>query len=72
MGGKKSMQNNPRLFTLQPFLRILLSLVNDNSADAGDSFPNDFENWMTYEQALEQDLDRDPFIPSTSTFLSQA
>lgn len=69
--GGESLQNNPIFPLLQPARGIDVILVNDNSADTSDNFPNGTEILTTYVQSLNHNLTRMPFIPSVDTFISQ-
>lgn len=46
-------------------------IVNDNSADTSNNFPNGSEILSTYVQAQANGLTRMPFIPSVATFISE-
>jgi lysophospholipase len=72
--GGLSNQNNP----IWPFIQaargpgtIDILLVNDNSADTSDNFPNGTEIYNTYVRAQQVGLTRMPVIPPVSTFVSQ-
>lgn len=69
--GGESLQNNPLFPLLQPARAIDVILVNDNSADTSNNFPNGSEILTTYVQSLSAGLTRMPFIPSVDTFISQ-
>lgn len=68
--GGEALQNNPIFPLLQPARKISTILVNDNSADTPQSFPNGSEILTTYIQSLSHNLTRMPYIPSVDTFLS--
>ncbi|KAF2398042.1 FabD/lysophospholipase-like protein [Trichodelitschia bisporula] len=59
-------QNNP----IWPFLHrnVDVLLVNDNSADTDDNWPNGTEIIHTYDQAKAAGLTRMPFIPDQKTW----
>jgi lysophospholipase len=71
--GGESNQNNP----IWPFIQnartgvIDVLLVNDNSADTSDNWPNGTEIYNTYLQAQAKGLTRMPVIPPPSTFVSR-
>ena len=46
-------------------------IVNDNSADTTDNFPNGTEIRQTYLNAQADGLKKMPFIPPVSTFVSE-
>jgi lysophospholipase len=46
-------------------------IVNDNSADTEDDFPNGASIIRTYEQAQVAGLSRMPFIPDNTTFINE-
>lgn len=46
-------------------------IVNDNSADTGNNFPNGSSVHQTYVQAQMAGLTRMPFIPDADTFVAQ-
>lgn len=46
-------------------------IVNDNSADTSDNFPNGTEILSTYVQSLNVGLTKMPVIPSVDTFVNQ-
>ncbi|KAL2065664.1 hypothetical protein VTL71DRAFT_3334 [Oculimacula yallundae] len=54
-----------------PSRNISVILVNDNSADTSQNFPNGTEILTTYVQSFNAGLTRMPFIPSVETFISQ-
>ncbi|KAL3420159.1 lysophospholipase [Phlyctema vagabunda] len=68
--GGEALQNNPIFPFLQPARHVDVIIVNDNSADTADNWPNGTEILTTYVQALSQNLTRMPFIPSVDTFLA--
>jgi len=65
-------QENPIWPFIQPARADAISvlIVNDNSGDTVDNFPNGTEIHTTYVQAQLQGLTRMPAIPPVSTFLS--
>lgn len=68
--GGEALQNNPIFPFLQPARGIDVILVNDNSADTSNNFPNGSEILTTYVQSLNAGLTRMPYIPSVETFIS--
>lgn len=62
-------QNNP----IWPFLHrdVDVIIVNDNSADTVDNYPNGTEILNTYNAAVAAGLTRMPPIPSVDVFVSQ-
>jgi lysophospholipase len=69
--GGESLQKNTIFPMLQPSRSIDVLLVNNNSANTTNKFPNGSEILRTYQQSFSQNLERMPFIPSVSTFVSQ-
>jgi len=69
--GGEALQNNPIWPFLQPARNVSAIIVNDNSADTSQFFPNGSEILTTYVQSLTAGLTRMPFIPSVETFLSE-
>jgi lysophospholipase len=71
--GGSSNQNNPIWPFIQPARSEVMDvlIVNDNSADTDDNFPNGTEIYHTYLQATRLGLTRMPDIPSTDTFVSE-
>lgn len=67
--GGEALQNNPIWPALHRNIDALI--VNDNSADTSDNFPNGSEILTTYIQAKSAGLTRMPVIPSVDTFVSQ-
>ncbi|ORY61540.1 lysophospholipase catalytic domain-containing protein [Pseudomassariella vexata] len=70
--GGETNQNNP----IWPFIQnggrsVDVLIVNDNSADTDDNFPNGTEILTTYQRAQEVGLTKMPYIPSVDTFVSQ-
>ena len=68
--GGETNQNNP----IWPFLHrpnVSVLLVNDNSADTSNNYPNGSELYQTYLIAKSDGLGRMPTIPPTSTFVSE-
>ena len=69
--GGLSNQNNPIWPFIQPERNLSVLIVNDNSADTSDNFPNGTEIYNTYVQAQSRNLTKMPVIPPVSTFISQ-
>jgi lysophospholipase len=69
--GGEALQNNPIFPFLQPSRNISVIIVNDNSADTSNNFPNGSEILTTYVQSFNHNLTRMPFIPSVETFISE-
>jgi lysophospholipase len=69
--GGEALQNNPIWPFLQPARDVDVLLVNDNSADDSNNWPNGTEILTTYVQSLNHNLTRMPFIPSVETFISE-
>jgi len=69
--GGLSNQNNPIWPFLQPYRNASVLIVNDNSADTSDNFPNGTEIYNTYLQAQANNLTKMPSIPDVSTFVAQ-
>jgi lysophospholipase len=71
--GGTSNQNNPIWPFIQPARSGVIDvlIVNDNSADTDDNFPNGTEIYHTYLQAQRLGLTRMPTIPPTDTFVSE-
>ena len=69
--GGEAHQNNPIFPLLQPARGIDAIIVNDNSADTADNFPDGSEIYTTYVQSQSAGLTRMPFIPSSATFINQ-
>lgn len=69
--GGSALQNNPIWPFIQSTSRVQVLIVNDNSADTVDNYPNGTEISATYQQALAAGLTRMPIIPPVSTFVSQ-
>lgn len=69
--GGLSNQNNPIWPFIQPARAndISVLIVNDNSADTANNFPNGTEIYTTYIQAQQAGLSRMPTIPPVSTFV---
>lgn len=70
MDGGKSHQNNSIFPLLQPARGVGVIIVNDNSADTSDNFPDGSELMMTYTQAQAAGLTKMPVIPANTVFLS--
>ncbi|MCJ1442232.1 MAG: hypothetical protein MMC23_002725 [Stictis urceolatum] len=66
-GGEAS-QNNPIWPFLQPERKVDVLIVNDNSADTDDNYPDGSEILMTYNQSRIVGLTKMPEIPSIQTF----
>jgi lysophospholipase len=69
--GGSALQNNPIWPFIQSTSRVDVLIVNDNSADTTDNYPNGTEILTTYQQAQAKGLSRMPFIPDVSVFVSQ-
>ncbi|MCJ1310086.1 hypothetical protein MMC25_003747 [Agyrium rufum] len=69
--GGEALQNNPIFPLLQPARGVNVMIVNDNSADTSNNFPNGSQILTTYVQAQSGGLTRMPFIPSVDTFISE-
>ena len=69
--GGEALQNNPIWPFLQQARGVDVIIVNDNSADNNENFPNGTEVLTTYQQAIAAGLDRMPEIPSIETFVSE-
>ncbi|GAB7348752.1 hypothetical protein MBLNU459_g7484t1 [Dothideomycetes sp. NU459] len=69
--GGEAGQNNPIWPLIQPSRNLSVIIVDDNSADTTDNFPNGTEILTTYQQAQAAGLTRMPYIPSVSTFVSE-
>ena len=69
--GGEAHQNNPLFPLLQPSRAVDVIIVNDNSADTSDNFPDGSEILTTYQQSLSAGLTRMPFIPPVATFLAE-
>lgn len=69
--GGEALQNNPIWPFIQKSKRADVLIVNDNSADTSNNFPNGSEILTTYVQAQSAGLTRMPAIPSVETFISQ-
>ena len=69
-GGEAS-QNNPIWPLIQPARPVDVIIVNDNSADTSDNFPDGSEIYTTYQRAQAVGLTRMPSIPPSATFVSQ-
>lgn len=69
--GGEALQNNPIFPFLQPSRNISVILVNDNSADTSNNFPNGSEILTTYVQSKNAGLTRMPVIPSVDIFISK-
>lgn len=69
--GGEALQNNPIFPLLQPSRNVSAIIVNDNSADTSNNYPNGSEILTTYVQSLSHGYARMPFIPSVSIFISQ-
>lgn len=69
--GGLSNQNNPIWPFIQPYRNVSVLVVNDNSADTTDNFPNGTEIYNTYLQAQANNLTKMPVIPDVSTFVTE-
>jgi lysophospholipase len=69
--GGEALQNNPIFPFLVPARNISAIIVNDNSADSSNNFPNGSEILTTYVQSFNQGLTRMPFIPSVEIFIAE-
>lgn len=69
--GGSALQNNPIWPFIQPASRVQVLIVNDNSADTNDNYPNGTEILTTYLQSLSHGLTRMPTIPPVSTFVEK-
>ena len=67
--GGEALQNNPIWPLLHRAVDVII--VNDNSADTSNNFPNGSEIYTTYQQAMGQGLTRMPTIPPVATFIAQ-
>ncbi|KAK1081376.1 hypothetical protein LTR48_007494, partial [Friedmanniomyces endolithicus] len=54
-----------------PARSVDVLIINDNSADTPDNFPNGTEIQQTYLNAQAAGLHKMPFIPDVSTFVSR-
>ncbi|KIW05489.1 uncharacterized protein PV09_03373 [Verruconis gallopava] len=68
--GGVSNQNNPIWPFIQPYRDVDVILVNDNSADTDDNWPNGTEVLHTYEQAQNRKLTKMPSIPTPDVIVS--
>ncbi|TAQ89992.1 hypothetical protein B7494_g1664 [Chlorociboria aeruginascens] len=68
--GGEANQNNPIIPILQPARGIDVAIINDNSADTMDNFPNGAALVESYVQSLVLGLDRMPYIPSLDTIVA--
>jgi lysophospholipase len=64
-------QNNPIWPFLQPSRHVDVLLVNDNSADTNENWPNGTELLHTYQQAKQDGLTKMPLIPPVATFIDK-
>ncbi|KAK5127855.1 hypothetical protein LTR85_004972 [Meristemomyces frigidus] len=69
--GGESGQNNPIWPLIQANRTIDVLIVNDNSADTTDNFPNGTEIQQTYIRAQAVGLTKMPYIPDVSIFVSK-
>ena len=69
--GGETDQNNPIWPFIQPARTVDVLIVNDDSADTTDNFPNGTEIHQTYVNAQADGLSKMPFIPDVSTFVSE-
>ncbi|KAK1073129.1 hypothetical protein LTR74_002095 [Friedmanniomyces endolithicus] len=63
--------DNPIWPFIQPSRSVDVLIINDNSADTPDNFPNGTEIQQTYLNAQAAGLHKMPFIPDVSTFVSR-
>jgi len=63
--------DNPIWPFIQPARSVDVLIINDNSADTPDDFPNGTEIQQTYLNAQAAHLPKMPFIPDVSTFVSE-
>ncbi|TVY31951.1 Lysophospholipase [Lachnellula occidentalis] len=68
--GGQALQNNPIFPFLQPARMVDVILVNDNSADTSNTWPNGSEILTTYVQSFNHNLTRMPYIPPVATFIA--
>lgn len=64
-------QNNPIWPFIQPHRNVDVIIVNDNSADTDDNWPNGTEILHTYTQAQAHGLTKMPSIPPPSDIVSR-
>ncbi|PSK35009.1 Lysophospholipase 1 [Elsinoe australis] len=64
-------QNNPLWPLIQPERPLSAVIVNDNSADTDDNFPDGREIRNTYLRAREVGLTKMPPVPDNATFVAQ-
>ena len=69
--GGQANQNNPLWPFLQPARETDVVIVNDNSADTDNNYPNGTELYHTYVQAKAAGLTRMPVIPPVSEFVNK-
>ncbi|KAF2091721.1 lysophospholipase [Saccharata proteae CBS 121410] len=69
--GGLSEQNNPIWPFIQDARAVDVLIVNDNSADTDDNWPNGTEIYHTYLRAQEVGLTLMPVIPDEDTFVSE-
>ncbi|KAK4546539.1 hypothetical protein LTR36_001756 [Oleoguttula mirabilis] len=69
--GGEGGQNNPIWPLIQAERSVDVLIVNDNSADTSDNFPNGTEIQQTYINAQNAGLTKMPYIPDVSTFVSE-
>jgi len=67
--GGEALQNNPIWPLLHRTVDVII--VNDNSADTSNNFPNGSEILTTYVQSLSAGLTRMPVIPPVAKFISE-
>lgn len=67
--GGLALQNNPIWPLLHRAVDVII--VNDNSADTSNDFPNGSAILTTYVQSLSAGLTRMPIIPSVATFINE-
>ncbi|KAH9825810.1 Lysophospholipase 2 [Teratosphaeria destructans] len=69
--GGSTDQNNPIWPFIQPERSVDVLIVNDNSADTTDNYPDGTEIRQTYLNAQAAGLTKMPYIPDVSTFVSE-
>ena len=69
--GGEANHNDPIWPFIQPQRAVDVTIVNDNSADTSDNFPNGTEIRQTYDSAKAAGLTKMPFIPDVATFVAQ-
>ncbi|WPH02742.1 lysophospholipase [Acrodontium crateriforme] len=69
--GGEAGQNVPIWPLIQPARAIDILILNDNSADTSDNFPNGTEIHQTYLNAQVANLSKMPYIPDVATFVTE-